>query len=63
MTSFLSVAQAAALLGLTEPGVRYLIRAGTLPADRVSGVYVLRPADVERVARDRPAPGRPRGKK
>lgn len=60
MTDLLSVAQAAERLGLTEHGVRYLIRRGTLPATRISGVWTLRPADVERVAQQRPAVGRPR---
>lgn len=57
---YLSVAQAADRLGLTEHGVRYLIRRRTLPAVQVSGVYLLRPADVARVATQRPAVGRPR---
>src|SRR5689334_17427510 len=46
-TDLLSVAQAAAIIGLDESQVRRYCRAGRLPADQISGAWVIRRADAE----------------
>ena len=61
----LMVPQVAALLGVSQPRVHQLIKAGRLKAERCGHYWLIRPADVEAV-RVRVAgwpKGRKRGKK
>jgi excisionase family DNA binding protein len=58
MEKLLSVAAAAALLGVHRTRINQLIDSGDLPATRIGRSYAIREADLEKV-KDRPAPGRP----
>jgi excisionase family DNA binding protein len=58
MEKLLSVAEAAAKLGVHRTRINQLIDSGDLPATRIGRSYVVREADLEKV-KDRPAPGRP----
>ena len=54
----LSVAEAAALLGVHRTRINQLIDKGDLVATRIGRAFIIREADLELV-RNRPAPGRP----
>ena len=58
-TDIVSVSEAAVHLNLTPQGVRYLIRAGRLPATRVGpprspGLYMIERKNLDRIVRLRP---------
>ena len=59
--TLLTTSQAAAELGVTERRIRQLVKTGILPAQQVSGVWVIAPKSLEK-ARKRPD-GRGRPKK
>jgi excisionase family DNA binding protein len=50
---FISVSEAAAILGVTDRQIRNLIADGILPAQQVGRAYVIRRADLARVPKDR----------
>lgn len=56
---WLSAAQAAGELGVSEQHVRRLARAGSLPAERLGGVWLVSAAAVRDRARALPVSGRP----
>jgi len=57
----LTVAAAAAVVGVSPGRIRQLIDSGELAAEKVGRDWVLRRSVVERfAAKDRPGPGRPR---
>jgi excisionase family DNA binding protein len=58
MEKLLSVAEAAARLGLHRTRINQLIGSGALPASRIGRAYVIREADLELV-KERGSPGRP----
>ncbi len=61
--NFISVTEAAQLLGVHRHTVRALFRRGLLKGDRIAGRLLLERAGVEELAKTyRPKPGRPRYK-
>jgi excisionase family DNA binding protein len=58
MVAFMSVPQAAALLGVNRQRIHQRIQAGSLPAQKVGGRYILGADDVHRL-RGSSMPGRP----
>ena len=58
MTNLITVAKAAALLGVTPRRVQALITSGKLPAQRIGRDYLIDPGDLELLER-RPS-GRPK---
>lgn len=58
MEKLLSVAEAAARLGLHRTRINQLINSGALPASRIGRAYVIREVDLELV-KERPSPGPP----
>ncbi len=58
MVAFMSVPQAAELLGVNRQRIHQRIQAGSLPAQKVGGRYILRADDVHRL-RCSSMPGRP----
>ncbi len=60
MATEISTADVARELGVSQRRVRALIQAGRLPARRVGPVWLVEPADLERVRIRRP--GRPRSR-
>lgn len=57
MVGFLSVSEAAVLLGVNRQRIHQRIQAGSLPAEKVGGRYLLRAVDVHRLRA--PRAGRP----
>lgn len=53
----LTTAQAAERLGLTESGVKYLLRQGYLTGSKFGWVWSIDARSVENYLRDRPNPG------
>jgi excisionase family DNA binding protein len=60
---YVSVAEAARALRLSDRRIRALIRAGALAAEHVGGRWLVSRADVEQRARHRGRPGRPLGQR
>jgi excisionase family DNA binding protein len=57
----LSTSEAARLVGVNDSRIRQMIRAGELPAQKVTRDWLIRPEDVEAfLAKPRRGPGRPR---
>ncbi|MCB5166043.1 helix-turn-helix domain-containing protein [Streptomyces bambusae] len=56
----LGVAEAASLLGCTPTYVRRLCRTGALPAQRITGGWVIEAAALDQYRHGRPPDGKPR---
>ena len=59
LDKLLSVKEAAGCLEISERGVRKLIQAGTLPAEKIGASWFIHPADLERDDVKQRKPGRP----
>lgn len=57
--NYVSVEQAAAVLGMSTRGVRKLIERGKLPAKR-AGAWFIHQATLDKIAKQPPKTGRPR---
>jgi excisionase family DNA binding protein len=57
MENFVTTAEAAEILGVSDRRVRALIEAGRLPVEKLFGKYLIRKTDLTRV--EERTPGRP----
>ncbi len=62
-TGFVTVKQAAKIIGVVEQRIRQMTAAGEIESIKIAGIWLIDAADARRVARQPSAIGKPRGAK